>query len=153
SGRLVAILEGHTGGVWGVALSADGRLLASGSWDGTVRLWEAGSGQLLATLEGHAGGVCGVALSADGRLVASGGQDGTVRLWEAPSGACLRTLRGNRRYERLDITALTGVTAAQKATLFALGAIEQPPTQHAQAILDVPSASPDAPTPVPTAAP
>jgi WD40 repeat protein len=131
SGRPLATLQGHTGAVWGVALSGDGRLAASGSWDGTVRLWDAGRAQLLATLEGHANGVWCVALSEDGRLVASGSQDGTVKLWEVTSGTCLRTLRGNRRYECLDITDLTGVTEVQKATLFALGAIEQLQPQDA----------------------
>jgi len=55
-------LEGHTGAVWGAALSADGRLLATGGGDGTVRLWETQSGRLLASLQGHTGvsggGVC-----------------------------------------------------------------------------------------------
>ena len=124
SGRLVATLQGHIGTVWGVSLSADGRLLTSGGMDGTVRLWDPPSGQQLATLEGHTGGVWGVVLSADGRLLASGNFDGTVRLWEASSGAHLHTLRSDRRYERVDITGLTGVTAAQRVSLLALGAIE-----------------------------
>src|SRR5207302_1943292 len=80
----LSTLQGHASGVWGVSLSADGQLLASGSQDGTVRLWEASTGRLLATLEGHSSGVGGVALSADGRLLASGGLDRTIRLWEAP---------------------------------------------------------------------
>ncbi len=67
-----------------------------------------------------------MALSADGRLVASGSLDGTVRLWESQSGASLRTLRAERRYERMDISGLTGITQAQHASLIALGAVEQP---------------------------
>jgi non-specific serine/threonine protein kinase len=131
SGQLLATLQGHTGMVRGVALSGDGWLVASGGVDGTVRLWEARSGQSLATLQAHTGAVWGVALSGDGHLVASGGVDGTVRLWEAASGACLRTLRSDRRYERLNIMGLTGVSDAQRATLLALGAVEQSQEQAA----------------------
>jgi WD40 repeat protein len=125
SGQPLATLSGHTGGVRGMALSADGQLVASGSFDGMVRLWEASSGQPLATLSGHTGGVYGVALSADGQLLASSGDDGTVRLWEARSGTSLRTLRAERRYERMDISGLSGITAAQRAALIALGAVER----------------------------
>src|SRR5207245_2949076 len=67
--QTLATLEGHTGAVRGVALSGDGRLLASGSSDGMVKLWEAPGGRLLATLQGHTGAMRGVALSADGRLL------------------------------------------------------------------------------------
>ncbi len=105
-------------------MSADGRLLASGGLDGTVRLWETSSGRLLATLQDHTSGVWGVALSKDGRLLASGGLDGTLRLCDASNGASLRTLQCDRRYERLDITGLTGVTSAQRAALLAQGAVD-----------------------------
>jgi WD40 repeat protein len=126
SGRPLATLSGHTGTVFDVALSADSQLLASSSYDGMVKLWEASSGRLLATLQGHGGAVFGVALSADGQLVVSGGGDGTVRLWEAKSGACLRTLQAERRYERMDISGLMGITPVQRASLIALGAVERP---------------------------
>jgi len=125
SGRPLASLGGHTGGVWSVAISSDGQLVASGSFDGLVRLWEASTGRLLATLTGHTGAVFSVALSGDRRLLASGGFDGTLRLWDTASGAWLRTLRTDRRYERLDITGLRGITPAQRDALLALGAIDR----------------------------
>jgi WD40 repeat protein len=57
----IQTLEGHSDPVYSVAFSPDGKVLASGSFDKTVRLWDAGTGVALQTLEGHSGWVSSVA--------------------------------------------------------------------------------------------
>jgi WD40 repeat protein len=125
SGACLQVLTGHTGEIRGVALSADGQRVASGGVDATVRVWDTTNGECLHVLTGHTATVWGVALSGNGGLVASAALDGTVRLWDARGGAPLRTLRPDRLYERMEITGLTGVTAAQHDALLALGAVDR----------------------------
>jgi WD40 repeat protein/nitrous oxidase accessory protein NosD len=88
-------LTGHTNWVNSVAFSPDGRLLASGSRDYTIKLWEVATGSLVRTLEGHTNWVNSVAFSPDGRLLASGSSDRTIKLWEVASGSLVRTLSGH----------------------------------------------------------
>jgi WD40 repeat protein len=80
-GELVHSLDGHAYGVNDLAFSPDGSLLASGSADRTVALWQVDSGALLRQLSGHADRVTAVAFSADGSRLASGSGDGTILLW------------------------------------------------------------------------
>jgi WD40 repeat protein/serine/threonine protein kinase/tetratricopeptide (TPR) repeat protein len=78
-----------------VIFSPDGKLLASGGNDGTVKLWDPASGQEISTLAAHSGQVRGLAFSPDGQILASGGFDGPVTLWDAASGQKLRTLKAH----------------------------------------------------------
>jgi WD40 repeat protein len=95
----------HSNAVTAVAFSPDGKLVASGSDDRTVRLWDATTGTERRVLKGHSDSVTAVtfpldgktavAFSPDGKLVASGSDDGTVRLWDATTGTERRVLKGH----------------------------------------------------------
>ena len=75
-----AVLSGHEGMARAVSFSPDGRTLASGSDDRTVRLWDVQTGRQLAMLKDHTETIFAVAFSPDGRILASGALDGQVRL-------------------------------------------------------------------------
>ena len=94
-GEFRASFEGHTNSVHDLAFKPRSYVLASGSIDGTIRIWNMRSERHVRTLRGHRSEIFSVAWSPNGRTLASASRDGTVRLWNPDNGANLSTLHGH----------------------------------------------------------
>ena len=81
--------------VYSVSWSPDGTRLATGSEDGTAKVWDAADGRERLTLRGHVGRVYSVSWSPDGTRLATGSEDGTAKVWDAAGGRERLTLRGH----------------------------------------------------------
>jgi WD40 repeat protein len=97
-------LRGHEEAVKAVAVSPDGKIVASGSADNTVKLWNLQTGEVIATLTGHSKAVNSVSFSRNGNILASGSNDNTIKLWNISTHQV--------------IGALTNHTAAVNAVAF-----------------------------------
>jgi len=92
----IKTLRGHGDCVYSVALSPDGRRIASGSGDETVKIWDTATGSEVMTLRGLSDDIEWVAFSPDGKRVASCCDAGFTKIWDTASGAEVKTLRGHR---------------------------------------------------------
>ena len=114
---ITALAQGrHIGAITSYAISADGKLLATGAWDGTVRLWEAGTGTLLHVLpDAMTEDIEGIAFSPDGRSVAAVSRNSNGGVWDVATG--------ERRYElRLHEDSCESVVWSPDGKLLATGA-------------------------------
>lgn len=124
TGQCYVVQKTATMGVRVVAFSPDGEWLAYGGIDFAIYLWRWRTDEAPIPLWGHTDVVRALDFSLAAPLLVSGGVDGTVRLWDVATGTCCHTLRAPGPYAGMNITGVTGISAAQKATLMALGAVE-----------------------------
>ncbi|NEP39779.1 MAG: tetratricopeptide repeat protein [Okeania sp. SIO2G4] len=87
--------QAHSEGVSCLAISPDGQILASGSYDDTIKLWQLSTGEEISTFTGHSDDVESVAFNPNGEILASGSYDHTIKLWQLSTGKKIRTLRGH----------------------------------------------------------
>jgi WD40 repeat protein len=90
-----------------------------------LRWWAVGTGRPVRAQAVHQRSVQALKVSGDGRTLASCGDDGAVHLLDLHTGELVQTLRRDRPYERMDITGLTGLSPAQRASLITLGAVDR----------------------------
>jgi WD40 repeat protein len=106
SGGFMETLEGHSNWVKTVAFSPDGKTLASGFDDNTIKLWDTKAGTELQTLQGHSTWVTSVAFSPDGQTLASGSID--IMLWDIKTGIELQALKGRSALAHLVPSTVCG---------------------------------------------
>jgi WD40 repeat protein len=87
--------KNHTDAIASVAISPNGKVLGSGSWDSTINLFNLWTGQVFCTFTGHSEPVWTVTFTQDSQMLASGSRDGTIKLWHINSASLLRTLTGH----------------------------------------------------------
>jgi len=91
-GRQAKTLHGHLYTINALAWSPDGRVIASGSWDGTVRIWDVETAETVAILKAHKGRLTSVAFSPDGHLLATGAEDSRLNLWNVETRSIVLTI-------------------------------------------------------------
>lgn len=91
----LVLQSGHVDRVTAVRVSPDGRLIASGAWDGLIKVWDAATGEVVRTIRSHKF-LLPVAFTPDGKSIAAGGFDHNLRLWDVRSGKLVRSYSGHQ---------------------------------------------------------
>ncbi len=114
----LVVQTGHATRVNSVTFSPNGKVIASGSDDRTLKLWDAVTGKQLRSLAGHTDGVRSVAFSPDGKVIASGSGDTTIKLWDVATGKPLRSLKAAASVDSVAFSPDGKVLASDGITLW-----------------------------------
>jgi len=114
TGKLVALLKGHSNVVHALAFSPDSKRLVSGSSDLTAIVWDVGGQQPIHRLKGHTDNVYAVAFTSDGERVVTGSDDTTLRLWSVGDAALIAEMPGHKKDigRALAVSSSDGVIAS-----------------------------------------
>jgi WD40 repeat protein len=108
-------IRAHKEGITALAISPDGKTLASASHDNLTKLWSLPGGQLLATLEGHKEGVNDIAITPDSKTYITAGNDKTIKLWSAPDTPSAPVAAPSKKSAKQAAPQKTSKAAPQKA--------------------------------------
>jgi WD40 repeat protein len=95
-----SVFKQSFGGIRSVAISPDGRFLATSDTKHKIHLWRIADGKTILVCEGHSSTVFSVAFSCNGRIIASGSCDNTIKLWDISTGECIKTLKAHTNWVR-----------------------------------------------------
>ncbi|NER19840.1 MAG: protein kinase [Symploca sp. SIO1C2] len=119
-GKCIHTLKGHLSSVFSVAISPDGKHLASGSFDNTIKLWDLETGKLLRTLTGHYEPVLTLAFSPNSEILVSGSVDDQIKLWDLATGSVKLTITDD-----LDAVVSLAIAISPDGQLLATGGDHQ----------------------------
>ncbi|MBR8827457.1 MAG: WD40 repeat domain-containing protein [Gomphosphaeria aponina SAG 52.96 = DSM 107014] len=88
-------LTEHSGTVRCLAITPDGEILVSGSYDKTIKIWQLATGEAIRTLKNHTGDIEALAISPNGKILASASDNNTIKLWELKTGRQIDSMKGN----------------------------------------------------------
>lgn len=117
-------LVGHDSWVRALSFRHDGKMLASGSQDRTVRVWNVDTGQCERVWQSD-NEISSVVFSPAGDLVAGGDSEGWITLWDVRTGEQCAVLKREKLYEGMNMLGARGLSQMQRDSLFALGAVER----------------------------